>query len=93
MRTSVVFEWDCVKASRNFAKPGVRFEVAVRVFDDPDRADFDASHAEDGEPRRKAVGRIEGRLFTLVYPVRGEAYRIISARASNAMEKRRHADG
>ncbi len=93
MTRPAVFEWDSVKANGNLAKHGVRFEVATRVFDDPGHADFDASYAEDGETRRKAVGRIGGRLFTLVYTVRGEALRIISARASNAMEKRRHADG
>jgi uncharacterized DUF497 family protein len=93
VRTPTVFEWDSVKAASNLAKHGVRFEVAVRLFDDPGHADLDASHDEDGEPRRKAVGRIEGRLFTLVYTMRGEATRIISARASNAMEKRRYADG
>jgi uncharacterized DUF497 family protein len=93
VKKPAVFEWDSVKASGNLAKHGVRFEVATHVFDDPDHADFDASHTQDGETRRKAVGRIEGRLFTLVYTVRGEACRLISARASNAMEKRRYADG
>ena len=86
------FEWDAAKASANLVKHGVRFEVATGVFADPTRADFDASHVEDGEVRRKVVGEIQGRLFTLVYTLRGEKMRIISARQSNAMEARRYAD-
>ena len=93
MRTPVVFEWDTVKAESNLAKHGVRFEVATSVFEDPDVADFDASRVDDGEERRKAVGMIQDSLFTVVYTVRGKVMRIISARLSNATEKRRHADG
>jgi uncharacterized DUF497 family protein len=89
----VLFEWDSAKAASNLAKHGVSFEVATGLFEDTDRADFDASRQEDGEPRRKVVGRIQGRLVTVVYTLRGEAVRIISARLANATEKRRHADG
>lgn len=34
------FEWDDAKAASNAAKHGVRFEVAVHVFDDPMRVDL-----------------------------------------------------
>ncbi len=93
MEPPVLFEWDTGKAESNLAKHGVRFEAATGVFRDRELADFDASHAEDGEARRKAVGMIQGRLFTVVYTVRSGATRIISARLSNTMEKRRYADG
>ena len=86
------FEWDSAKAQANLAKHGVRFEVATAVFGDPRHADFDASHVGDGEARRKLVGEIQGRLFTVVYTPRDDKIRIISARQSNAMEKRRYAD-
>ena len=42
--------------------------------------------AEDRETRRKVIGLIEGRLFTVVYTVRTGSIRIISARRSNMME-------
>jgi uncharacterized DUF497 family protein len=93
MEPPVLFEWDIWKAEGNLAKHGVRFEVATGVFRDPDLADFDASHVEDGEARRKAVGMIQGRLFTVVYTVRSGVTRIISARLSNTTEKRRYANG
>jgi len=93
METPLSFEWDDAKDATNTAKHGVSFIEAAAVFADNDRTDFDASHAEDGEARRKAVGQIEGRLFVVVYTLRGEAIRIISARRANGQETRRHGEG
>jgi uncharacterized protein len=83
-----VFDWDDAKAASNLAKHGVPFEYAARVFLDEAVVDFDASREADGEARRKAVGQIEGRIFTVVYAQRGDAIRIISARRANAMERK-----
>ena len=82
------FEWDDAKAASNLAKHGVRFDYAARVFLDEAVVDFDASRDAEGEARRKAVGQIEGRIFTVVYARRGDAIRIISARRANAMERK-----
>jgi uncharacterized DUF497 family protein len=82
------FTWDDVKAQSNLAKHGVPFPYAARVFLDPQRVEFDASREGDGEVRRKAVGRIEGKLYVLVYTDREGVYRIISARRTNATEER-----
>jgi uncharacterized DUF497 family protein len=41
--------------------------------------------------RRKAIGMIDGRLFT-VYVMRGEVCRIISARRANGREERIYTD-
>ena len=84
---SHVFEWDEAKALANLAKHGVPFEYAAAVFLDPLGIDFDASRPGDGELRRKFVGRIEGRLFTVVYTRRGDSLRLIFARRSNAREE------
>ena len=83
-----VFDWDDAKAASNLAKHGVPFEYAARVFLDEAVVDFDASREADGEARRKAVGQIEGRIFTVVYAQRGDAIRIISTRRANAMERK-----
>ena len=90
METGLEFEWDDDKAAANLAKHGVTFEYAARVFLDTLRVDFDASHPEDGETRRKAVGMIAGLLFVVVYTDRDGARRIISARRANAMERKRY---
>ena len=78
------FEWDPRKAARNKEKHGVSFEDAVGVFSGPvltERSD------RKGEKRWIAVGRLKGRLVTVVYTRRGEAIRIISARRARANER------
>ena len=79
-------EWDDAKAAANLAKHGVAFEFAVEVFGDPNLRDIDASRTIDGETRRKAVGLIRSKLYTVVYANRGSVRRIISARRSNRSE-------
>jgi len=93
MRRLVDFEWDEAKAASNVEKHGVRFAYAVRVFDDPDRIEIDAARAHDGESRRKTLGRIDGRVFTVVHVMRGETCRLISARRANRKEERCYGDG
>jgi uncharacterized DUF497 family protein len=82
------FEWDEPKARQNLAKHGVRFDIAVQVFSDPDWVDSDVSRAPDRESRRKAVGRIGRKLYAVIYTHRGSLTRIISARRTNTQENR-----
>ena len=84
------FDWDDAKAQANEAKHGAPFEYAAAIFLDPSRIDFDASRPEDNEDRRKVVGVIEGRLFTVVYTRRDDVIRLISARRANEQETRRY---
>ena len=90
MSTHAEFEWDEAKASRNLAKHGVPFSYATRVFLDEASVDFDVSRTADGESRRKVVGAIEGRLFSVVYVRRMGRIRLISARRCNAKEAQRY---
>jgi uncharacterized DUF497 family protein len=89
VRVSVEFDWDPRNAEANERKHRVRFEVAVKVFADPYREDFDPREG-DGEVRRKVVGRVNDRLLSLVYPVRDGVFRVISARQANVQERRRY---
>jgi uncharacterized DUF497 family protein len=82
------FEWDDDKAASNLAKHSVPFPYATRVFLDARMIDFDVSRPGDGEVRKKAVGQIEGLIFTVVYTQREDVIRIISARRCNAKEAR-----
>jgi uncharacterized protein len=84
------FEWDEAKAASNYLKHRVSFPFAVRLFDDPRRVDYDVSRVAEGEARRKVVGRIGRRLFTVVYTLRGSACRMISARSPNQAEEERY---
>ena len=81
------FEWDSDKAQANIAKHGLPFDYATRVQDD-DVVLVDTTRAEDGEARTKAIGVIEGTIYTVVYTMRGDARRIISARRANKSEER-----
>ncbi len=82
------FEWDDAKAATNLAKHGVSFVYATRVFLDAAVIHLDASQPRDGETRGKAVGMIEGQVFTVVYTVRDGVTRLISARRCNMKESR-----
>lgn len=87
------FEWSEVKAAANFAKHRVTFDYAARAFLDRAGVDLDVSRESDSEPRRKRLGVIEGRLYAVVYTVRGERCRLISARKPNPKEARLYGDG
>lgn len=46
--------------------------------------------AEDGEERYKAIGTVEGELYTAVHVWRGDGIRLISVPQSNANEQAQH---
>jgi uncharacterized DUF497 family protein len=82
------FSWDPSKALSNRAKHGISFDFALRIFEDAAHIDVDASRDEDGEQRRKAIGRVDGKLYSVVYTRRGAITWIISARRTNPKENR-----
>jgi uncharacterized DUF497 family protein len=80
------FEWDEAKSEACFVQRGFDFAYAARAFFDPDRiVRADARHSY-GEARYQLMGRIEGRLFVVVYTARRTAIRVISARKANQRE-------
>jgi uncharacterized protein len=83
-----VFEWDDRKDAANLVKHGLTFAFAARVFQDPMLVELDVFRPNDREARWKAVGRLEGRMVTVVFTMRGPATRMISARRGNAPEER-----
>ena len=84
------FEWDDRKAASNFAKHGVTFEMAREVFRDA----FAIEHYDDrqdyGEPRYTIIGMVEGHLLFVAFTMRGDTYRIISARGAEPHEQRQY---
>lgn len=81
------FEWDEAKATENYAKHGVSFELATQVFKDP----FAIERLDDREDYREArfilIGTAEGTVLTVVYTEREERIRIISARRATKHEQ------
>lgn len=80
----MTFEWDATKNRANIAKHGIDFEDARRVFERPFLRRFSP---RAGEARWIALGLVEERVIALVYTVRGETIRIISARRAREDEK------
>ena len=81
------FEFDAAKDEANRFKHGLRPAFGKRVFDDPYRRILPSFREEDREERYKAVGLVEGKLYTVVYVAREPATRLISVRRSNAGEQ------
>lgn len=81
------FEWDEDKARANLAKHGVSFRAAQLVFDDPNMFEEPSDFSADGEEKWKAIGLADMRLLAVIYTMRGETLRIISARKATKAEQ------
>jgi uncharacterized DUF497 family protein len=84
------FEWDDAKAAENYAKHGVRFEMARDVFKDPFAIEWIDDDPDYGEERFIIIGMVESRLLFVVHTMRGETVRIISARGAEPYEHWRY---
>ncbi len=92
MKIPIKFEWNDAKAASNHAKHHLAFDDAIAIFADPDHVVIDTLRMQDGETRQKVIGMIQSRLFTVVFVMRGQACRLISARRSNGQEERAYGD-
>ena len=84
------FEWDEDKSNACFRIRGFDFAYAAFAFADPDRIVRQDNRFSYGEVRFELIGRIEGRLFVLIYTPRHDGIRIISARKANSREVKRY---
>ena len=85
--SQVLVEWDEQKDQLNRQKHGISFETAALVFADENRIEyFDKLHSLD-EDRFIVLGCVQGILY-VVYTMRGEAARLISARIATPKERR-----
>lgn len=70
-----------------FQERGFDFAYVVRAFLDPSRIIAEDTRYSYGEHRYQLMGKIEGRLFVLIYTLRNNAViRVISARKANRRE-------
>ncbi len=79
------FEWDAAKSARNELERGLRFELALLLFDGRvmERVDEPRDY---GETRIRAIGVVGGVILHCVYQ-RGAIRRIISLRYANRKER------
>ena len=81
------FEWDHTKADANLRKRRVPLKQAIESFDDEarlERLDDSADHEED---RWILIGRSRSTILFVVYVIRGENIRLISARKADRNER------
>lgn len=83
------FAWDPDKAEKNLRKHKIDFETAVKVFDDPWRLEKD-ERDDDDVVRFNTTGMVDGRLLVVTFTVRGDVFRIISARLAERHEQREY---
>ncbi|MDQ3077793.1 MAG: BrnT family toxin [Pseudomonadota bacterium] len=92
----MIAEFDPDKDEANRIKHGLPLLFGVRIFHDPDVAIIPTLRIGDEEERFKAIGHIDGKLWTAIHVWRGEVVRLISVRRSNVGEQRdydRHPGG
>ena len=88
------FEWGDDKARANVRKHGVSLAEAVSCFYDLKQVAFyDPDHSQD-EERELLVGLSnKGRLLIVIYTIRADTIRIISARRATRREAKVYAQG
>ncbi|HLG37258.1 MAG TPA: BrnT family toxin [Nitrososphaera sp.] len=83
----VVFEWDSQKAITNFRKHKIKLELAAEAFFDPFVCYLD-EQIVGSELRERLVGLTTTWLLLLVvYVMRGDVIRIVSARTVTKAER------
>ena len=85
----MLFEWDEEKRQSNLAKHYIDFRDAVRVFDGPV---FETAGSRRGEDRIVAIGSVESIEIVVVYAMRGQRRRVISARRAHRNERQDYAN-
>ena len=86
--TKMDIEFDADKDEVNRFKHRLSLAFGKRVFDDPYMSLSPTIRIGDEEERWKAIGLVDGKLYTAVHVWRDAAVRMISVRRSNASERR-----
>jgi len=82
------YEWDEAKRVSNLRKHGYDFADADLVFENPDKLTLPNTRRGDSRLRDIALVKVQGRILTLVYVVRGYNIRVISIRRASRKERR-----
>lgn len=87
IKEPIEFDWDKGNIDKNWKKHKVTEKEAEEVFFDENKRTFLDHVHSDGEERFRAVGKTKGgRLLFVVFTMREEKVRIISARDVNRKE-------
>ena len=84
----MIFEWNIAKSDENLKKHGVSFTQAELAFEDFYAIEeFDDEHSTAEELRFKMLAMADTKILVVVYTMRGESFRIISAREAENYER------
>jgi len=81
------FGWNKSKAKDNYAKHGVSFDMAKRVFKDPFAVEYLDDRQDYGEERFVIIGMVDGYILYVSYTERSDVIRVISARRATKLEQ------
>jgi uncharacterized DUF497 family protein len=79
--------FDPAKDEINRERHGLALMFGDRIMEDPERLIVPSIRPQDGEERFKAIGAVEGKVYTAVFTWRGDLPRFISVRRSNKGEE------
>ena len=82
-----MFSWDEKKRQATIDKHGIDFIDAISVFDF-EHLILDAR--SDLEPRKIAIGQLNDQMIAVVFTMRGETCRIITARKARKDEREQY---
>jgi len=80
----MVFEWDDEKSDGNQVKHGIDFDTAKALWDDANRVEIQSPYPL--ETRSILIGKLDKKLWTVIFTRRGSAIRIISVRRARKRE-------
>ncbi len=83
-------EWGATKSARCEQQRGFNFEYAARALLDPNKLIREDKRFNYGEQRFQIIGKINTRVFVVIYAKRDQIIRIISARKANKREVNRY---
>ena len=81
------FEWDDNKAASNYRKHRITFEEAAEALSHPH---LERESERKGEARVLAICPLSNQIIAVVFVMRGDLCRIISARAARTNEQREY---
>ena len=80
----MMFEWDDEKSHSNQVKHGIDFDAAKALWDDANRVEIQSPYPL--ESRSVLIGKLDKKLWTAIFTMRGSAIRIISVRRARKKE-------
>lgn len=87
---NIKYEWAPEKEESNIKKHQIDFIFAMEVFLDEERIAGIDKRKDYKEVRCQTIGKIDKIILFVVYTIRDEKIRIISARKANKKERKKY---